>query len=397
MDRSRVVLAILLAGVLVAGCKGFGRDKSKTEAGVEAISVEAVAPERRTLAETVQVTGNLEPIEKADVYAQQSGIVREVYAIEGDKVKKDQLLAKIDDNEISISYRQAKNSYELLREKYSKYLELYREKMVSEQEFKDLERSYKDAESNYRLYSIRLSNTQLRSPINGEVVSRSCEPHQFLGGMEKAFTVARLDNYKVTIFVTEASLRKLKLQQDVAIRIDAVDSDTAGYPHRGYIAEIAAQVDASTGTAKVEVTVPEPPNYAKPGMFARLKIITALKTDVLTIPKKALAREEPPEVWVVKGNKVELRQVQTGLEDEAHMEITAGVVENELVVTAGQEALSDKSKVRVVNLPVAPESSAPGSQADKPQTQNNGAPGPGTVKEPAGASSPMGAEDQKKK
>jgi membrane fusion protein, multidrug efflux system len=338
-----------LAGGIVSGCKWLKGDKDKGPAEVEAISVEASNPERRTMAETVEVSGNLEPAEKAEVYAQQSGIVEAVYAKEGDKVDKGQLLAKIDDKEISLSYRQAQSSWDLIKDKYARYQELYKEKMVSDQEFKELERSYKDANSNLQLYALRLSNTQLRAPISGEVIAKSCEPHQFLGGMEKAFMVADISKYKVNIFVTESALKKLKVDQLVDIRIDALDADITGYTHHGNISNISPQVDAGTGTAKVEVVIAEPPPGAKPGMFARLKIITALKPDVLAIAKRALVREEPAEVWVVKGNKVELRQLEVGLEDETYLEVVQGLAANEPVVVAGMEALSDKSKVKVVN------------------------------------------------
>jgi len=155
MQKFTAVLLVSLAVMTLVDCKGFSRDKGRAETEVEAMSVEAAQPVRRTMAESVEVSGNLEPIEKADVYVQQSGIVREVFAKEGDRVKKGQLLAKIEDNEIALSYRQARNSFELLRDKYAKYQELYRDKMVSEQEFKELERSYHDAESNYKLYQLR--------------------------------------------------------------------------------------------------------------------------------------------------------------------------------------------------------------------------------------------------
>jgi len=345
----RVAVAVILAGGLASGCKWMKGDKDKGPAEVESISVEAANPERRTMAETVEVSGNLEPLEKAEVYAQQSGIVEAVYAKEGDKVSKGQLLAKIDDDEISLSYRQAQTSWELIKDKYARYQELYKEKMVSDQEFKEIERSYKDASSNRELYALRLNNTELRAPINGEVIAKSCEPHQFMGGMEKAFTVADISKYKVIIFVTESALKKLKTEQVVDIRIDALDADTTGYAHHGNISIISPQVDAGTGTAKVEVVVPEPPPGAKPGMFSRLKIITALKPDVLAIPKRALVREEPAEVWVVKGSKVELRQFQAGLQDDDYLEVVQGLAANEPVVTAGMEALSDKSKVKVVS------------------------------------------------
>ena len=355
----RVVLAVLLAGALVVGCKSFKSKKDKEPSEVEAISVEVANPERRTMAETVEVSGNLEPLEKAEVYAQQSGIVEAVFVKEGDRVSKGQALAKIDDDEISLSYRQAQSSWELIKDKYARYQELYKEKMVSDQEFKEIEKSYKDANNNLQLYALRLNNTELRAPIAGEVIAKSCEPHQFMGGMEKAFTVAEISKYKVIIFVTESALRKLKPEQEVDIRIDALDSDTSGYPNHGNISIISPQVDAGTGTAKVEVVIPEPPPGAKPGMFARLKIITALKPDVLAIPKRALVREEPAEVWVVKGNKVELRQIRVGLEDEAYMEVVQGLVAEEPVVTAGMEALSDKSKVKIVNSGIRGRKPAP--------------------------------------
>jgi membrane fusion protein, multidrug efflux system len=347
--RLRVALAAVLTGCLAFGCKLAKSDKDKGSTEVEAISVEAANPERRTMAETVEVSGNLEPLEKAEVYAQQSGIVKEVFVREGDKVSKGQVLAKIDDNEISLSYRQAQSSYDLLKDKFARYQELYKEKMVSDQEFKELEKSFHDAGSNRELYALRLNNTELRAPISGEVIAKSCEPHQFMGGMEKAFTVADVSKYKVNIFVTESALKKLKGSQEVQIRIDALDADTVGYTHRGAIDMIAPQVDPGTGTAKVLVVIPDPPAGAKPGMFARLRIITALKTDVLAIKKRALVREEPAEVWVVKGSKVELRQFKAGLQDEDYLEVVQGINGDEPVVIAGMEALSDKSKVKVVS------------------------------------------------
>jgi membrane fusion protein (multidrug efflux system) len=347
-----VCAGLVLAAGALPGCKGKSDDSG---AKTEAIFVEASTPELKTMSETVEVSGNLEPVEKAEIYAKQSGIVENVLVNLGDKVAKDTLLAKIEDDEIGLSYRQALNNYNLLGDKYKKYQELYKENMVSEQEFKEMERSFRDAESNYQLYKMKMDNTELRAPIAGTVVEKACAAHQFMGAMEKAFTVARLDEYKIGIYVTESALERLKPDQEVAIRIDAIDGDTSGYPHSGNISVIGAQVDSNTGTAQAEVRIANPPPGAKPGMFARLKIITSQKPNVLVIPKKSLVREEPAEVWVIRGGRVELRQIQTGLEDENYLEVIKGISGNEQVVTAGMEALSDKSQVKVVN----PEPKAP--------------------------------------
>jgi len=329
------------------------KNKSKTSQE-QLISVEVSYPQFRKMEEVIEVSGNLEPVEKAEIYAKQSGIVKKVYVDEGDKVEKAQLLAKIEDDEIRLSYLQAKNSYELARDKYKRYLELYKQKMISEQDFKEIERAYKDALSNYELYKLKLENTELRSPISGVVIEKLCEEHQFLGAMEKAFTVAKLNQFKIVVYVTEEDLSKLKTGQLVRIHIDAIDGSTEGYPHQGVVSEIGARVDPATGTAKVEILIPHPPASAKPGMFARLKIVVAQKDNVLCIPKRALVREEPAQVWVVKGDRVELRDVQTGLEDEIYIEVKSGLGPDELVVVGGQEALTEQSRVRVINIPTKP-------------------------------------------
>ena len=59
-------------------------------------------------------------------------------------------------------------------------------------------------------------------------------------------------------------------------------------------------------------------------------------------------------VWVVKGDRVELRDIQTGLEDEIYIEVKSGLGPDELVVVGGQEALTEQSRVRVINIPTKP-------------------------------------------
>jgi len=348
-----IIIFMLVLSLIGIGCsreKIQDRKQRKNPASeIEAISVEAEYPTIRSMAENLEVSGNLEPLAQAEVYAKQSGLVKAVYVKEGDRVKEGERLAKIEDDEIQLSFRQAKSSYELMRDKYQRYQELFKEKMVSEQEFKEIERSYQDARSNYELYQLRLKNTELTSPIPGMVVERLCEPHQLLSAMEKAFKIAQLDQFKVMVSVTEAALVKLKPGQEVAIRIDALDGETIAYPHQGTIYNISPQVDPNTGTSRLEVRIPSPPPGAQPGMFVRMKIITAYKPEVLAISKRSLVREEPAEVWVIKNGQVELRRIETGLADEGFIEVFSGLAKEELVVTAGQEALSDKSRVKVVN------------------------------------------------
>jgi len=371
-----ILVVIILLGV-ESSCRGRirkSREKNSPQSEEnQAISVEAVYPQYRSMKEEIEVSGNLEPLKQAEVYAKQSGLVQAVYVEEGDKVKKGELLAKIEDEEIRLSYQQAKNAYQLARDKYQRYLKLYQERMISEQDFREIERAWRDAESNYKLYQLQLENTELRAPIDGVVIEKLCEPHQLLGAMEKAFTVAQLDQYQVIVYVTEEELGRLKVGQEVLLRIDAIDYEQEGYPHQGRVSEIGARVDPGTGTARVKILIPSPPPQAKPGMFARMKIITREKEKVFSIPKRALIREEPYQVWVIKAKKAYLKEIEVGMEDEYYIEVLKGISPQDLVVIAGQDALSEGALVRIINQPKKP--------VLEPSSQPNSKPGSGKGQE----------------
>jgi hypothetical protein len=96
------------------------------------------------------------------------------------------------------------------------------------------------------------------------------------------------------------------------------------------------------------------PGELKMGMFARLQIITSSHLNALVIPKKALIGEESNQAWVAKGDKGEFRELKTGIQDEQYVEVLEGISADEMVITEGQTALSDKSRIKVVNSPTRP-------------------------------------------
>jgi membrane fusion protein (multidrug efflux system) len=316
---------------------------------VMAINVEAAYPERRDMDEVIEVNGNLEPVVHVEIFARQSGLIEEIFKEEGDRVEKDDLLAKVDDDEIRLSYEQARLAYQVAREKYQRYKGLFQKNMVSTQEFEDIERAYNDAKVNMDSARLRLEYTDITTPVSGTVVERMCEPQQLVGTMEKVFAVAQLHQFKIPIFITEAEIGKIEENQDVRIRVDALNPDPAVYPYTGYIDHISPRINPSNGMVEVRVMLKNP-GELKMGMFCRLKIITARRTDALVIPKKALMGEEINQVWVVDGDRGQLREVVTGIRDDKYVEILSGIKPEEMVITEGQTALTEKSRIRIVNM-----------------------------------------------
>lgn len=346
-----LALAALFAGAaLVSGSCKFQRSAKGENAVEEApINVRAEHPVARPMEEVIEVHGSLEPVEQVDVVTEVSGSIVDLPVKEGDTVAPGDLLARIDDEEYKLNLRQAESAYRVARSDYLSAKQLFDEGMKARAELEKMKRSYDDARSNLELSRIRLRNTEIKSPIKGVVVSRKAEMYHQAGAMEVLFTVADLSGFKVPITVTETEVAKIELAQKVRVRIDALANDPDSFPLEGRVSKIQPRVDSQTGTVQAEVSVPDPGPRARPGMFTRLKIVTATHPDALVIPRKALSAEDGNHVWVVDNQNPKLVEIKTGLLDQKGIEIISGLGLKDLVIVEGQAALTPNSKLNIVN------------------------------------------------
>jgi len=173
-----------------------------------------------------------------------------------------------------------------------------------------------------------------------------------VGSMESLFTVAQLEKFEIPISVTESEIGKIRTGQSVRVRVDAVAVAADDYPFTGTITEISPMVNPANGMVAVKVEVPNPGSELKMGMFARLRIITAVKAQALAIPKKALAGDEVHQVWVVQADHGRLTPVELGLRDNEFVEVLSGLKAVDLVIVEGHAALTERNRIQVVNQPV---------------------------------------------
>jgi len=361
---SPILIATLI--VLVASSLSC-RPRNKKAKGDEKIEEAAIAvrverPSLRKMEEVIEVHGNLEPTEQVDVVTEVSGTVVEVLAEEGDMVKQGDLLARIDDDEYQISLRQAKAAYRVAEFDYKSTKTLYDEGMKSRSEFEKMRRSYLDSKANLETYQLRVANTRIEAPIEGMVVARNIEPYHQANAMEVLFTVADLSSYEITITVTEAEVAKLRLGQQVRVRVDALADDHDSFGLVATVRRIQPRVDPTTGSVQVEIELPDPGPGARMGMFTRLRIVTAVHENAMVIPRRALSTENENSVWVADDGKPKQAKVRTGLVDRLGIEILEGLDRDSMVIVEGHAALTEKSKINVVNQSELETKDSPGSE-----------------------------------
>jgi RND family efflux transporter MFP subunit len=150
--------------------------------------------------------------------------------------------------------------------------------------------------------------------------------------------------------VAERFISKIALNQPCEITLDAWPGDV----FRGSISEISPTLDTASRTMEIRVTVENPGSRLKAGMFAKVRIITEIKDDIVKIPASAMISRFG-EQYVLgidtsdpAAPEEKKKIVVPGISIDGVLEIRQGLMPNEDIVIRGQTFLEDGSRINII-------------------------------------------------
>jgi RND family efflux transporter MFP subunit len=168
------------------------------------------------------------------------------------------------------------------------------------------------------------------------------------------FTIIAVDPVEARVGVPESAIGRVRTGQTVDVRIPSLNQ--ANFSGRVRVVGVAA--DPVSRTYNVRIAVPNPNRLLRPGMIAEVSIKDGKATRMLTLPGEAILHDADGSalvyVFEAADNRVRSRRVQVGSVFGKEVEITSGLVGNEMVVVGGQHRLRTGAlvKARVVSGPV---------------------------------------------
>lgn len=303
-------------------------------------------------------SGIVEAVEYVKLAFRVSGQVINLPVVEGQRVKKGQLIAAIDPRDISLQYAADKAAYETAAAQVERNKRLLGRQAISVQEYEISVANYQKAKSAYELSSNNMRDTKLTAPFNGSIEKRLVENYQRVNSGEGIVQLVNTQKLRIKFTVPDDYLYLLRAK-DVTFK---VVFDT--YPDIVFNAQLEEYLDISTAGTGIPVTITiEDPAFnrslydVKPGFTCKIKLASDvapfLEEKLVNIPLSAIFGESENQktyVWVVKDNKVSKREVTvyspTG---EANALISTGIQPGETIVIAGVHQLVDGQTVKVIN------------------------------------------------
>lgn len=206
------------------------------------------------------------------------------------------------------------------------------------------------AKATLRQAQLALADADLTAPFSGYILARNIELGNLAAQGMVAFTIADTSAVKVGFGVPEYAVKQLSLGQEFTIRLQ---DDPKEY--KGRVTSIAASADEKNRVFAVEVTVPNPKSYLKPGMIASLNLTGVQKAPVPSVPLSAVVADPASSgryavfVATEQGGKwtAHLREVTLGETHESDVAVN-GVKPGEKVVVVGTADLKDGDFIHVL-------------------------------------------------
>jgi membrane fusion protein (multidrug efflux system) len=361
-------------------------DKSKAQEK-ESTPVELAVAKRSEIAAFLSATANLRALRDVTVSTQAEGIVHKVLAEEGDYVKEGQVLCTLDNAPVQIRLTLAEEKLEqaklqmekakIRQEKgkaqightqaeYDRYERARKEGLVSDKEVatyrykleelihdersavseaKEFQHKVSELEAEIAQAKLELSRTEVRAPFAGFITLRTVNIGQRIRPNDNLFNLGSFSPLYADVHLSEKDTRSVRTGQAATVRLGSDETSTV----QGRVERLSPIVDQASGTVKVTVAM-EPQAGFRPGSFVRVEIRTDSKTDAIVIPKRALVEEDGQNyVYIAHKDTAKRTKVELGYQREGMVEIRQGVAPGESVVVAGQGALKEGGKIKVLS------------------------------------------------
>jgi len=344
--------------LVAAGCSGQGaQDRGSSPHGPggpraggpgresnTAVPVEVARVTQRSISSFIETNGTLEAENEVDLVARVSAPIVELLVEEGAAVRKGQVLARLDREELLAQLEISRVAVNEATLGYERAKKLYQEQLVSEEDHQQALSSFEAANAQLEANRVQLGFSTITAPFDGLIVTRYVDFAQQVSVNTPLFRISDFDPLLCPIQVPERELPQLHLRQPAHLTV-------AAWPDRRFEARVllvSPVVDAATGTIKVTLKV-RAEGKLRPGMFARVFLETATRDDALVIPKSALSLESIGDtVYVADAGVASRREVTLGFREGDFVEALSGVTVGEAVVVVGQDGLSDGTPIQIL-------------------------------------------------
>ncbi len=273
------------------------------------------------MSELIYSTGSLVPDEEVELSFEASGKVVGIYYSEGTRVKKGELLAKINDRPLQAQLLKLQAQHKLSEEREFRQRQLLDRDAISRESYDQVATELQSLAADIKLIEARISETELRAPFDGTIGLRMISEGAFATTQTKIVQLVKISPLKVEFSIPERYAGEVSPGFTISFVVDGISkSFTAN------VYAVAPKVDVDTRTIVARAIYPNRNEELKPGRFASVRALLSEIENTIAIPTQAVIPEmEGEKVFIYKNGKAVEVRVTIGLRTESLIQIREGL------------------------------------------------------------------------
>lgn len=342
ITRSRRVAAVLLAAALLAALSVSRGAPAQTAAKTPAVAVVAGPVEVVPVRDEITAVGDLKADELVIMRPEIAGVIKSIPFAEGQRVEQGDLLFQFDDAVLRAELADAQANLELSQRNFQRSRELYEKRIGSERTRDETLAALQSWQAKKALAEARLEKTRVQAPFDGITGFRMVSPGAYVQAGQDMVRLVRIDPIKVDFQVPERFLSAVAPGQKVSVTLDSFPGKSFG----GEVYALDNVVDVNGRAIAIRARIPNPDGVLRPGMFARVTLVTETRDKAVVVPETAIVPEAQSKfVFVVDDGKARKTEVETGRRLAGKVEVVSGLKAGDVIVTVGQQKIRDGSPV----------------------------------------------------
>lgn len=291
----------------------------------------------------ITAMGTMLANEEVELVAEIVGKVRGIYFQEGSRVKKGQLLLKVDDADLQAQLERAEFQRKLLSEKLERQRILLKRESISRESFDQLQTDYNVLQADIELLNVKIRRTEVRAPFDGVMGFRYVSEGSYVQPSSKIATIVDNSVLKFEFSVPEKYASHRLKGRIVSFRVTGNE--------QLYEAEVYAVdplIDVKTRMILLRARFNNDKNELMPGMFAKGNLAVGGKNEYIAVPTEAVVPEmEGKRMWLVENGKAKSVPVETESRSAKFVEVISGIQPGDTVLTGGLMQLREGMVVQV--------------------------------------------------
>ena len=355
MKKKWIITAAVIAGfcLIAGGYKYYSSSKSAEEnnaapaaAKKSILNVNGQVIKTEKLTDEIAMVGNLLPDEEVDLTFETSGKIVEIYFKEGTKVRKGDLLAKVNDKPLVAQLSRYEAQLKLANDRVFRQSALLKKDAVSQEAFEQARTELAMLNADIDIIKQNIALTELCAPFDGVIGLRNVSEGAFATSSVVVAKLTKISPLKIDMYIPERYADQVKVGTPLTFTVEGINET---FSASVYAKE--SEVDAATRMMAVRATYPNSNGRLMPGRFISAKIRMQDIPDAIAIPTEAIVPEMGVDkVYTYKNGKAQAVTVKTGLRTDSKIQIIEGLMVGDTIITSGTLQLRNDLPVKLDNI-----------------------------------------------